>query len=150
LQKILKKEITINAGDGHVWNALTNPDVMVQWMGEPEMKMQVITTWDVGSSLVIKGFHHTPFANKGIVIKFVPTSILEYSYLSSLSRLPNRPENYTLLEFLLTPVENQTLVQLNIRGFPTETIYRHVDFYWTSTLILLKQTIEKNASFSVN
>ena len=149
--EIILKEIPIAAPAHLVWNALTIPRLMKQWMAEPEMKMEIITNWCVGEPVVIRGFHHIQFENKGIVLKFEPNSILKYSYLSSLSKLPDQPENYTVLEFRLKPLkENLTLVQLNIRGFPTETIYRHVDFYWTSTLILLKQTIEKNASFSVN
>jgi hypothetical protein len=33
---------------------------------------------------------------------------------------------------------------LTLRDFPTHTIYKHLDFYWRTTLEILKQFVERN------
>lgn len=38
-------------------------------IGEPEMGIEIITNWQVGSPIVIKGFHHKKFENKGTVLQ---------------------------------------------------------------------------------
>ena len=49
--------------------------------------------------------------------KNVKDQILSYSHLSSVSRLPATIDNYSILEFVLTPVKRQTLLTLNISNF---------------------------------
>ncbi|GAB3704264.1 hypothetical protein GCM10027592_35410 [Spirosoma flavus] len=115
---------------------------MVQWMGEPEMNIDVVTSWDINTPIIIRGFHHENFENKGIVLQFDKENMLRYTQLSSVSRLPDSPENYSLLKFSLTPIGKQTLLILHIEGFPTEVIRKHLEFYWKSTMHLLKAHIE--------
>ncbi|HTJ50629.1 MAG TPA: SRPBCC domain-containing protein [Cyclobacteriaceae bacterium] len=140
----LEKIIHIKASPSIVWDTLTNPEVMKQWMGEPEMKIEIITNWKVGTPIVIKGFHHVKFENTGTVLQFEPDRILKYDYLSSISRLPNIPENHTIIEFRLAPSENQTTLTLTLSNFPTESIYKHINFYWTTTIETLRDWIERD------
>lgn len=136
----------INAVPAKVWKYLTDPDLMRSWMGEPEMKIEVLTDWVVGDPVIIKGFHHAAFENKGTVMAFDPHRVLQYSHFSSVSRLPDTAENYSIITFLLTPVEGQTSLTIRVENFPTETIYRHLAFYWRGILVLLKQHIETAVS----
>jgi uncharacterized protein YndB with AHSA1/START domain len=138
----IKKEIVILAPVSKVWEALTSPDIVRQWMGEPEMKLEIETSWEVGQPMTIRGFHHVKFENKGRVLNFKPERTLKYDYLSSVSRLPDVPENYTAIEFKLTAVSDGTLLEVNLNGFPTETILKHVEFYWQGTLGILKNLCE--------
>ena len=116
---------------------------MKQWMGEPEMKIEILTDWKVGGSIIIKGFHHTQFENKGTVLQFEPNLVLRYSHLSSLSRLPDNPENYSVIEFQLAPSEDQTLLTLVVNNLPIESIFKHFEFYWKVTIGIVKKFIEK-------
>lgn len=65
-------------------------------MADPEVGIELITNWKVGSPITIKGFHHIKFENKKTVLQFEPDKVLQYDYLSSLSRLPDKPENYSI------------------------------------------------------
>ena len=112
-------------------------------MGEPEMKVEVLTDWKINSPIFIRGFHHVQFENKGIVLQYEKGKMLSYSHLSSVSRLPNKPENYSILEFILTPVDKNTQLTLNITNFPTEIIRKHLEFYWRTTIITIKKSVEK-------
>jgi len=140
--KLATKAININASPSKVWEALTNPDLMKKWMSETEI--DIITDWKVRSPIVIRGnLHGIKFKNNGTVLQFEPEKILRYNHLSSLSRLPDKLENYSVVEFILAPAENQTVLTLTLSIFPTETIYKHLVFYWNVTLEILKRLIEK-------
>jgi len=85
----------------------------------------------------------------GKVLKFEPEKILQYTQLSTLSRLPDKLENYCVLEFKLSSVENKTNLIFTASNFPTESIYKHMVFYWNMTLEVIKQLSEgsKNQNF---
>jgi len=116
---------------------------MKRRMAEPEMQLDVATDWTVGSPIVISGHHHVRFGNRGTVLRFVPESCLEYTHLSSVSPLPDKPENYTTIGFRLSPANpHSTTLHLTVSGFPRESIFRHFDFYWRMTLPILRRFIE--------
>lgn len=136
-------QVLINADPGTIWEILTEPELMKQWMGEPEMKLEINTTWKINSTIIIKGFHHINFENTGIVLKYEENSLLSYSHLDSISRLDDKPENYSIIEFNLEQVQHQTLLKINLDNFPTETIFKHLQFYWTNTIGLIRKMAEK-------
>jgi uncharacterized protein YndB with AHSA1/START domain len=144
---VVNKTVHINAPAVRVWEALTNRESMKKWMADSETEINIITDWKVGSPMIIRGtLHRVKFENKGTVLQFEREKILQYNHLSSISRLPNIPESYTILEFHLTPVNSQTELTFMARNFPTETIYKHFRFYWNVTLELLKKMIEGEGS----
>jgi uncharacterized protein YndB with AHSA1/START domain len=143
MSHIIENSTTINAPPSEVWRALTDPNLMKQWMAEPEMRLQITTNWKVGSPIVVKGHHHVDFENKGTVLHFEPNSILRHSHLSSISRLPDVAESYTIIEFRLTPIrENSTLLNVTTSNFPSEPIFKHWEYYWRITIEVLKRFIE--------
>jgi Activator of Hsp90 ATPase homolog 1-like protein len=90
-----------------------------------------------------QGFHHVWFENHGTVLRFQPNTFLQYTHLSSISRLPDKPENYTRIAFRLSPSDGgETSLNVELENFPTESILRHFDFYWRVTIEVLKQFIE--------
>jgi len=138
----VNKTITIDAPASKVWDTLTNPELMKQWMAETDI--DILTDWKVGHPFVIRGnLHGINFENTGIVLQFEPEKVLQYSHLSSLSRLPTSPESFSVIEFRLAPIEHQTTLTLTLSHFPTESIYKHLAFYWNVTLEVLKRLIEK-------
>jgi len=134
--------ILIRATAARVWSVLTNPELMTQWLGEPEMEIKVDTDWKVNSPILIRGFHHVKFENKGIVLQFDKVRRLSYTHLSSVSRLPDKKENFSILEFTLSPTNESTLLTLDIQNFPTESIRKHLVFYWRTTVGLIKNVAE--------
>ena len=140
---MMSKTVTINAPTSKIWEALTNPDLMKKWMSE--LEIEILTDWKVGNLVVIRGkLHGIKFENKGKVLQFEPEKILQYSHLSSLSRLPDKPENYSVFDFRLTPKEDLTLLTLTVSNFPTESIFKHLTFYWNVTLEIFKRMIEEH------
>jgi uncharacterized protein YndB with AHSA1/START domain len=142
--QIVHKSIRINAPLNAVWEALTQPELMKSWMSDSEI--EIVTTWEVGSPIIINAedvSYKTAFTNTGVVLQFLKNRVLEYSHLSSLSRLPDQAENYTIIKFTLQPEEDHSLLELSLSNFPTESHYKHIDFYWTITLDVLKRFVEE-------
>lgn len=142
MENEISETTLINAQPSEVWHALTNPDVMTKWMGEPDMDLKVHTDWKVDSPILITGFHHVKFENRGVVLACDKERGLSYSHLSSVSRLPDKADNYSILEFTLTPTDKQTQLTLSVKNFPTESIFKHLAFYWKTTVVTIKETIE--------
>jgi hypothetical protein len=82
------------------------------------------------------------FENKGIVLAYEPYTVLSYSHLSSISRLPDVAENYAILRFSLSPEGEQTALTIHISSPPDEVIYKHLAFYWNVTLEKIKKQVE--------
>jgi uncharacterized protein YndB with AHSA1/START domain len=138
----IESQIVIHAVPSVVWNYLTMPELMKKWMGDEEMQLEVLTEWNINGPIVIKGFHHEAFINKGTILMFQPEVILQYTHLSSLSELNDRIENYTILTFALESIGSDTLLKIKIVNFPTDSIYRHMALYWNATVSVIKDTIE--------
>ena len=138
----IQSSIIIEATVQNVWEYLTVPTLMKTWMAEPELQLEIQTSWMIGSSILMNGFHTSNFQNKGKVLCFNPPYQLQYTHLNSLSNLTDDEENYTHINFQLKPFAQQTLLFIELSNFPTETIYKHLHLYWISTLTLLKEIIE--------
>jgi uncharacterized protein YndB with AHSA1/START domain len=139
----IEKQVIIDAPRSVVWAALTDPASIRQWMGGAELGIEFSTDWTVGGPLLITGFHHVAFQNRGMILRFEPEQTLCYTHLDSLSRLPDEPQSYSTLCFTLATVP-QTALTLTIDNFPTEAIYKHLNFYWGTTLEVLKRFVERH------
>jgi uncharacterized protein YndB with AHSA1/START domain len=142
-RKIFNKVVNIHAPVSQVWHVLTTPDLMKKWM-MPDIELNITTDWKIGSPMIVRGtMNGKSFENNGKVLQFDPEKTIQYTHLSSVSRLPDRPESYSLVEFRLHPTENQTTLTLTVSNFPTESIYQHLAFYWNVTVEVLKKMIEE-------
>lgn len=142
----IEHTVVVDAPPHAVWDALTSPEAMRVWMGEPEMDVRVETEWVVGGPIVVRGFHHAAFENRGRVLRFEPDEHLCYSYRSSLSGLPDVPESQTTFDFVLTPSKGKTTLTLTVRGFPDEVIFKHHQLYWRVTVEVLARFVESRRS----
>jgi len=108
-----------------------------------ETEIRIGTDWNVGNPFILNGkLHGISFENKGTVLQFEREKVLKYSHLSSLSRLADEARNYSSIEVILAPLDNQTSLTVTLSNFPTESIYKHLVFYWNGTLEILKRLIE--------
>jgi uncharacterized protein YndB with AHSA1/START domain len=139
---VVTRSVTIDAPPAKVWAALTIPDLMKTWMFPGEI--DILTSWEIGAPFVIRGrLHGVAFENKGSVLQFEPENVLQYSHLSSTSRLLDVAESYSTVEFRLAALAaGQTALALTLRNFPSKVIYKHLVYYWTVTLGIIKRRVE--------
>jgi hypothetical protein len=143
INQTISKSIRLHAPLGTVWAALAQPEQMASWMSDSAI--EVVTDWVIGGPIIINVqdvSYKTAFTNTGIVLQFFKERVFEYSHLSSLSRLADEAENYTLIRFTLAQEEDHVLLELNLSNFPDEVHYKHFDFYWSVTLEVLKRFVE--------
>ncbi|MFN8395863.1 MAG: SRPBCC domain-containing protein [Bacteroidia bacterium] len=126
-----------------VWDHLTCPEKISHWMGQ-ELDIHLETDWTIGGRFVLRAFHIAQFENTGKVLDFDPKRRLQYTYKDSISRLPDVPSSYTTLTFQLKESGQETDLCLTIEGFPTETIFHHLNFYWRGAMVRLKDMAESS------
>lgn len=131
----------ISAPTYAVWDTLTLPPLIQQWTHDTPIEIQ--TNWKVGSAIITSGdLHGIQFINSGTILAFDPHTKLSYSFLSSLSNLPDTDASHCILEFNLTHKDTQTRLYLTISNFPNEVICKHMELYWRPTLELIRQQTE--------
>ncbi|HWW39889.1 SRPBCC domain-containing protein [Pedobacter sp.] len=139
--EIIRKTVLINATTPAVWDTLTTSSLIQQWTHDTPIEIQ--TDWKVGSPIIMSGdLHGIPFSNSGNILAFEPNTKLSYSFLSSLSNLPNIAESHCILEFNLIPQDQKTRLDLTISNFPDQVIRKHLELYWGPTLELIRKQAE--------
>lgn len=139
--KTVDLEILINTSAQDIWAALTQPQLIGQWM--LDTPVDILTDWRENGELLERGnLHGLPFENRGKIVRFDPPNALEYTHWSSLSIVPDIPENYSVVRFELRETSNQTLLTLKMSNLLTFEILKHMEFYWKTTLHLLKEVAE--------
>ena len=142
-QKTIHLEISIAASARDVWASLTQPELITKWM--LDTPLEILTEWKDGGKLLERGdLHGLAFENRGKILRFDPPIALEYTHWSSLSIVPDLPENYSAMRFDLREMENQTLLTLTMGNLLTFEILKHMEFYWKTALHLLKAVAESH------
>ena len=66
---VVRKEIPINAPISKVWNVITNPLLITQWLSDAEMS--VTSDWKVGNPILFEGtWNNMDHTAKGTILKF--------------------------------------------------------------------------------
>src|SRR6266496_304371 len=102
---IAKATTTINAPASKVWDALTKPEQIKQYL----FGTQVTTDWHVGSPITYKGeWKGKAYEDKGKVLEFEPRKRLVSTFWSALAGLPDTPENYKTVRYELASEGDRT------------------------------------------
>lgn len=133
-----KYQTIIKAPIDKVWNALTNPEMVKQYFFGSNQE----TDWDVGSKVLWTGeYDGTTYVDKGVVLEYLPNKKLSYSYLSSWSGLDDKPENYLLVSYEVTPTESGTELIISQSNYDEEKA-KHSSENWKIVVDGLKNLIE--------
>ncbi|MGA7161945.1 MAG: SRPBCC domain-containing protein [Bacteroidota bacterium] len=137
---VLRKTMSIKAPASKVWEALTSPDLIKQYL----FGTNVISDWKVGSPIRFTGtWEGKTYEDKGTILKFEKGKAFQYSYWSSFSSLPDAPENYAVLTFELSSHGNTTELSLSQDNISDETALEHSSKNWEGVLGTMKKLIEK-------
>jgi len=135
------KSIVINALPEKVWTALTDPEVVKQYMFGAE----VVSDWQKGGPLVYKGvWEGKPYEDKGTILDIEPGKLLSATYFSALSGLEDKPENYNVVSYQLSPEPNNaTKLTVTQTNNPTQEAASTAEDNWGMTLAGIKELLEK-------
>src|SRR5450631_3263796 len=138
---IAEASVSIDAGTTEVWNALTTPALIQQYL----MGTNVTTDWKEGSPITYEGnWGGKAYKDKGIIKKISPGKILQTTYWSSAGGKEDKPENYNLVTYKLVKENDKTLLTLTQDNETSEKEKEHVTKNWNSVLEKLKSVVEES------
>jgi len=136
----VKKTIEINADTSQVWDALTNPKKIKQYLFGTE----TISDWKVGSTIIFQGeYQGQKYKDKGKILDIKEGQLLQYAYWSGFSGLEDKEENYSKVTYKLNRKEPYTILTLTQEGFASEQAREHSENNWGMVLDKIKEIIEK-------
>ena len=136
-------KVTIHASKRDVWNALTNPEKVRQYMHGTEMS----TDWKEGSPIFWRGeWKGRPYEDKGTVLAVEPQKLLKYTHWSPMGGSEDKPENYHTVTCELAGKDGETTLTLRQDNNATqEEADKMADQNWGPVMDGLKAVAEKPA-----
>lgn len=132
-------EIEIEASPPGVWAALTDPELIKQYM----FGSQVVTDWKQGSPIVWKGeYEGKEYEDKGEILEIERERRLKVTHFSPLGGDEDRPENYHTLLYELEESGGTTHVSLSQDNNPSKEAAEHSQANWEKMLAGLKRVVE--------
>ena len=136
---IAKASTKINASPSKVWEALTNPAMIKQYL----FGTNVTTDWKVGSPITYRGvWQGKAYEDKGEILQAEPERLLVSTYWSALSGLPDIPENYNTVRYELAPEDGGTRLSIIQDNNATQEDADHSAQNWNIVLESLKKLLE--------
>ena len=137
---LAKTSININVPREKVWEALTVPNLIKQYLFGTE----VTTDWQVGSPITYKGtWEGKTYEDKGVVLENEPGRLLVSTFWSSLSGVPDLPENYQTVRYELSSENGGTRLTLTQDNNATQEDAEHSEQNWNMVFAGLKKLLEE-------
>jgi uncharacterized protein YndB with AHSA1/START domain len=138
---IAKASVTINAHIAWVWDALTDPRIIKEYMFGTE----VVSDWKEGHPIVWKGtYEGKPYKDKGTILDIEAPHRLRVTHYSPLSGAADVQENYHTLTYMLTDKGDSTHIELSQDKNATDEERDHSQQMWEKMLESMKRVVEKN------
>ena len=137
--RIAKASTTIDAPPARVWDALTHPASIRQYM----FGTNVESDWKPRSAITWTGeWQGKTYEDKGVIQRIERPRLLRYTHFSPLAGLPDEPENYHTVTIELSDEGGGTAVTLSQDNNPTDEAREHSEKNWRMMLEGLKKFVE--------
>ena len=136
----VKTGININAPVSKVWQALTDPAMIKEYL----FGTNTVSDWKNGSSITYSGeWEGKQYEDKGNIIDIVPEKLLHTTYFSGMSGKEDKPENYANVIYEVTPQNGSTMVTITQDNIEDEEGVEHMKKNWGMVLDGMKKLLEK-------
>ncbi|MDP4218805.1 MAG: SRPBCC family protein [Bacteroidota bacterium] len=137
--RIVHRSILIKATPSKVWEALTDPSIVRQYLFGTNMTAD----WKVGGRISYKGvWEGKEYEDGGTILELVPKKILKSTYWSSMSGTEDKPENYATVTYLLEEMDGGTRLTLTQDNNKSEAAREHSEQNWGHVLEAMKRILE--------
>ncbi|MFZ0169630.1 MAG: SRPBCC domain-containing protein [Candidatus Dormiibacterota bacterium] len=138
---VAAKSITINASADAVWQALTDPEMVRQYMYGTNME----TDWQVGSPITWKGeWQGSTYEDKGSVLEVKPRRLLKVTHWSPMAGTEDTPDNYHTVTYELAGEEGTTTLTVKQdNNASQEEADKMAENNWGPVLEGLKAAVER-------
>jgi len=132
--------LTASASMQDVWRALTDTDLVAQWMGGARVESK----WEPDADITFTGtLHRYTHRDRGTVLAVEPRKLLKYSHGARLSRLPDLPQNRTVVTLSLDWTGEKTSLTVRHECFYSDAEYKHANYFWGFALNDIKHLLER-------
>ena len=101
--------LNLNASLEKVWEALTNPEKVKLW----QFGSDLITTWEVGSNIkFVTEWEGQIFQQWGKILEIDYLKKISYSLFAPRPGLEDKPENYFIMNYILTDKKGFTFLEI--------------------------------------
>ncbi len=144
MENRIELKTTIKATADKVWDAITNPDKIEQYM----FGSRIETDWKPGSksNFYIEQDEKQITIVKGEVIRNVPGKLLEHTLFPHNAGIQDTPENYIVITYELQEFDGETDLMITQKGFKyvENGLQRYIDTQkgWKVALPKLKEVAE--------
>lgn len=136
---VARQSTTIHADITEVWDALVDPKMIKKYL----LGTEAVSDWKVGSPMIFRGeWNGKKYEDKGKILALEPERKFQYTHWSSLSGLPDTPENYRTVTFELSAANKSTILSV-MQSDCTEQECSISEKNWASVLTTLKDLLEK-------
>ncbi len=137
---IATAQVEISAAPAQVWQALTDPGLIEQYM----FGSKVESTWEPGTPITWSGeYNGNAYQDKGEVIAVEPEKRLEVTHFSPMSGAPDVPESYHHVTYELTDRGDEVQLTLRQDNNASEDEATHSSENWQQMLDGLKELVER-------
>ncbi|MDP9326687.1 MAG: SRPBCC domain-containing protein [Actinomycetota bacterium] len=138
---VAEKRITIDASAEAVWQALTDPELVRQYLHGTNME----TDWNVGGPITWKGeWKGQSYEDKGTVLEVEPNKRLKNTHWSPMGGSEDKPENYHTVTYELDEQDGKTTLTLKQdNNASQEEADNMAENNWGPVLEGLKAVVEK-------
>ena len=137
-----KAAVTIDSSPNDVWKALTDPKKIKQYMFDAD----VMSDWEIGGPIRWKGLYNGKrYEDKGVIRKFEPHRLLQFTHFSPLSGKADVPENYHNVTIELAGQGEKTRVTVTQDNNDNENARAHSEQNWETVLNGLKSVVEQSS-----
>jgi uncharacterized protein YndB with AHSA1/START domain len=136
---VARAEVTIDAPAENVWRALTEPELIAQYM----FGSKVTTDWKVGSPITYEGeFNGNTYRDKGTILEVIANKTIKSTHFSVTSGKPDVPENYNVVTYDLVPRDGGTVLKVTQENNPDRAMVEESEKTWGMMLKGLKKVVE--------
>ena len=137
----VERSIDIAAPPARVFAILTDPASMKVWLSEGGTTVR--TDWTIGGDILLATeYNGRVHEDRGTVLAFEPPTLVRYSHFTRISRLPDTPENRSIIELRLAPGDGGTTLTVTHSQLVALAAVEHARFYWGVTLNVIRKLAE--------
>jgi uncharacterized protein YndB with AHSA1/START domain len=139
---VASAEIDIKATPDRVWEALTDPAQVAEYM----FGTRIESTWQPGTPITWQGeYEGKKYKDHGEVLEVLPGHRLKVTHFSPLSGQKDAPENYHTVTYELAERGGHTHVLLKQDNNSSVDEAKHSAANWEAMLAGLKKHVEESA-----
>ena len=133
-------KITINVPTAKVWDALTNPKLVRQYLYGAE----IVSDWKKSSPIIFKGeWQGKHYEDKGIILEIETGRKLKVTHYSPLSGLPDVPENYHVVTYSISGAGTKTTLAITQENNKDQAEVNESEKTWNTILNSIKKLLEQ-------